>query len=154
MRRLMCKLTCSRTFHLALGVAWLPYILMRCQDNPTTHEDCGMMRAHDEEGVETGEHHHARGAMDHHDAVEHRAVEHGQTGHRHDSGPAHTCCQATGKYNVTVASIVPLAPPVLLVTLPAPGASIGWQRGIRWSSRAVPVAHGPPSYILHSTLLI
>ncbi len=92
MRPLMRKLTRSCTFHFALGVAWLPYILMRCHDNPATHE-------------------------------------------------------VTGKYDVTVASTISLAPPVLIATLLAPAASIGWQP-------TVPLAHGPPSYLLHYALLI
>jgi hypothetical protein len=81
-------------------------------------------------------------------------VERKQRGHDHDSGSGHTCCEVTGKYNVTVASSIPLAPPVLIATFVTSIASTGTQRGTRWFSPTVAVAHSPPSYLLQSALLI
>lgn len=153
MKRSIRRLARSRTFHLALGLAWLPYMAMRCVDNPVTHEGCGVMaaehrRAEERPGTSGRSHQNDRDAVEQH-STEH----HDHAGHEH-SRPVHTCCELTGKYNITVSSTIPLSPPVEIATFATPSAGMGWQGGTRWYAPPVAVAHAPPFYLLHSTLLI
>lgn len=138
-----------RQISLALGVVWLPYIAVRCVGNPANHGDCGMLhpatQAHAENAHVHGHHHETPSPVSH--------------DHNHSrgpgSGPSHTCCDLTGKCNVTITSVVPslnAADTISMVSLIVQPIALLPQYSHRSPVRGV--AHAPPTYLRNLTLRI
>jgi hypothetical protein len=134
-----------RSISVVLAIAWLPYIAMRCVDNPATHAGCGMLR-----GAA-----HAPGSDGH--GPSHEGMAHGGGTHNHGQEPAraHTCCDLTGKCDVKITTGAPsLAPPLLATILPVAVRAIVADPERLSACLTPPVAHAPPTYLRNATLLL
>jgi len=130
---------------IVLAAAWLPYMAMRCSLDPAAGKGChvvrGVVQAH------ATEHH---GDGDTHHGVSPERADHGS-----DRVPARTCCCVTGKCDIRVASTVSLADPSgLIAVLPVVVSRLAPLLGELKQQPAMPVAHGPPTYLRNLTLLI
>jgi len=122
---------------LALALAWLPYVTLRCIPAPgSPHAGCDVLE-------------HGSEAAGHDVNVGH----HERRGHDHE-GPASTCCELTGKSNVTLSTPFSLDPPILsaiaisLSGAVAPASEVLGMSGRLWH------AHAPPIYLRNSALRI
>ncbi len=126
---------------VALLLACLPYLAIRCVGAPGGCEVVSK-GAHADSGSEGHGHH------------DHEAA----AGHRHDQGSPsdrdRSCCELTGKCDIKITASAPaIDPPALVATLPlvVPVSD-------RWTTVLIippaELAHGPPLYLRHATLLI
>jgi len=129
---------------VAFAVVWLPYVsTARCVHSPFAHGDCGMLDpgSHDLAVAEAGPHMHHHGP---------HALPEG-TPRRHS--PVHTCCELTGKTNVTLSSPDLLPAPAAAVFALTPPALHVPSAGIV-ASLPTPVANSPPLFLRICALLI
>lgn len=125
-----------RMMVMALALAWLPYVVVRCIAAPgPAHAECGML----EHGGETAEH----GVSEHH--------EHGE--HEHE-GPVRTCCELTGKSNITLAAPLSVYPPILFAIAVSPSGAASRASEVFGTSARLQHAHAPPAYLRNSALRI
>jgi len=139
------RLGCRRAIPIVLAAAWLPYMAMRCSMSPAASAGChGFPRVVQEHATE----HHGHG--DAHHGVSPKRTDHGK--HR---TPTRTCCDVTGKCEIRAASTVSSAdPPGLAAVLPVAVSTLAPPLGEPKHQPAMPVAHGPPTYLRHLTLRI
>lgn len=126
-----------RVVVLALVLAWLPYVTLRCIPvSGSAHAWCDVL-AHGSE------------AAGHDVNVGH----HERRGHDHE-GPASTCCELTGKSSVTLSAPFSVDPPILsaiaisLSGAVAPASEVLGMLGGLWH------AHAPPTYLRNSAFRI
>jgi hypothetical protein len=139
------KLGHRRVIPIALAAAWLPYMAMRCSMSPTARAGChvvpGVVQAHAAEHNGHGDAHRG-GSPERADHGKHRV-------------PARTCCDVTGKCEIRAASTVSSAdPPGVAAVLPAVVSALAPPLGELRHRPAMPVAHGPPTYLRPLTLRI
>jgi len=139
------KLGHRQVIPIVLAAAWLPYMAMRCSMSPAAGAGChvvpGAAQAHATEHRGHGDAHHG-GSPEHADHGKHRA-------------PTRTCCDVTGKCEIRAASTVSSAdPPMLAAVLPVAVSALAPPLGELKHRPAMPVAHGPPTYLRHLTLLV
>jgi hypothetical protein len=126
-----------RVVVLALALAWLPYVTLRCIAAPgSAHAGCDVL----EHGSEAAAH-------------DVNVGHHERRGHDHE-GPASTCCELTGKSSITLSTPFSVDPPILsaiaisLSGAVAPASRVLGMSGGLWH------AHAPPTYLRNSTLRI
>jgi hypothetical protein len=122
---------------MTLVLAWLPYVALRCVAAPgPAHAACGML----EHGSEAAEH-------------DVNVGHHGHRGHDHE-GPASTCCELTGKSNVTVATPLFVDPPMLSAIAVSLFGAVTPASEVLGMSGRLSHAHAPPTYLRNSALRI
>lgn len=128
-----------RAIVATLALAWLPYISLRCVPAVASADPaCDVLP---DGGEET--HHHVD------------TVHHEPPAHDHE-GPCKTCCELTGKLNVTLAPPLVSVDPQVLAALPMPLApEVGAPEVERVGAcDADGRAHAPPLYLRNSALRI
>jgi hypothetical protein len=123
-----------------LAVSWLPYNSVRCVQDPSM----------------SGAGHLATPTHAKHDC--HSA------GHASDAAPVHqhsghhlpSCCQATSKLALVLASHVPVIDPPAVASFDSPAwsASLRTATAINLHRPAADLAHGPPKYLRFANLLV
>jgi hypothetical protein len=136
------RVPASRVVLCLLAIASLPYTPSRCVRCPVEHTRCRMSAAGDAHSL--GEH-----------GSDHGAHVARPEQHEHRNGAPLGCCHLTGKRQVYVAFFTPLQDPAALITvLPATAFAETAQATASLPLFTLGIAHGPPRYLLHATLLI
>jgi len=134
----------SQVVPVVLLFTCVPYLATRCVGAPV---GCEIMpaRSHAHSSSEGHGHHDHKTASAHHHDQDHQ-------GSHHDSD--RTCCELTGKCAITITvSTSSVDPPVFVATLPSfVPVSERWTTGPM--TPPAELAHGPPLYLRHTTLLI
>lgn len=150
MSRRLRRLGRSRLTPLVLAAVWLPYLTMRCISAPGLGGECNVLAALFGPAFQHHDHH----------ATGHRPDASTRTAHDHcdkrqPSKRAHACCEATGRFNATIsATEVSVQPVPLLAVLPVPVLPPPLGGSPVFDRFSAPVAHSPPVYLRHLTLLI
>jgi hypothetical protein len=126
-----------RVVVLALALAWLPYVTLRCVAAPgSAHAGCDVL----EHGSEAAENH---ANVGHHE----------RRGHDHE-GPASTCCELTGKSKVTLSTPLSFDPPILSAIAISLSGAVAPASEVLGMSGRLSHAHAPPTYLRNSALRI
>src|SRR6266542_3081283 len=81
------------------------------------------------------------------EATEHGVSEHHEHREHDHEGPARTCCELTGKSNVTLATPLSVDPPILFAIAVSPGRAVTPAREVLGNSGRLQHAHAPPAYL-------
>jgi hypothetical protein len=123
---------------ILLLLAWLPYVSVRCIDNPGKHSGCLILAA----PVQTEPSIHDHASHEHH----------GERTPAHSKG--FSCCDLTGKCEVVASASSQHAMPVVLTTTPLAAELPSPHLSIEARAASIENAHGPPRYLRFATLLI
>ena len=141
---LLRSLLKSQGVSVALLFTCVPYLAIRCVSAP---DGCDMMptRAHAHSSSEGHGHHDHKTTSGHHHDQHHQGSPH---------HPDRTCCELTGKCAITITVSTPAVdPPALVATLPSV-VLLSERCTTGLMTPPAELAHGPPLYLLHATLLI
>jgi hypothetical protein len=119
----------------ALVVAWLPYVVFRCVPVAgAAHAACYMLGQRDESRARNvGGHHHDHPGQ-------------------HREGSASTCCDLTGKSNVTLPAAFAADPPPLTALAASPSNRVAPPAVALDGPGRLSRAHAPPAYLGNSAL--
>jgi hypothetical protein len=126
---------------MLVATAWLPYMMVCCvvapfEDSASSEPNCHILAS--VLPVEAEAHTHSDHSA-HHGAHHDTASHNGGSEKSHDKTPAQTCCELTGKANVTLEKSIEFgAEPAMVAVLALPDI-----RG-----------HGPPLYVKNASFLI
>ena len=151
------RLRRSRLMMMLVATAWLPYMMVCCvvapfEDSTSSRPNChilasvlpGEAEAHTHSG-HSGHH------GGHHDAASH----HGDSEKSHNPPPAQTCCELTGKANVTLEKSIDFGaePTMVAVALVVSEPTLS-ERPVRTLELSDIREHGPPLYVKNASFLI
>ena len=143
---------------MLLATAWLPYMMVCCvvdpfADSSGAQPDCHILAGISPAAADASAH--SAHAGDHHGA------DHGSTGHHgdskgsHDGAPAHSCCDLTGKTNVTIDKGLDFTAQPGLITVTYQFPDLVFPERSSLSAELVdPHEHSPPIYLRNASFLI
>ena len=151
------KLRKSRLTMMLVATAWLPYMLVCCVVDPFeastgSAPKCHVLASLLPSSTEAETH----SAHSGHHGAQHGAVSHhSDSRDSHDTSPAQTCCELTGKANVTVEKSVDFGAQSAIVTAAlAVSEPTSPERLARTVALIDVHEHGPPLYLRNASFLI
>lgn len=155
------KLRKSRLTMALVAFAWLPYMTVWCVVSPfddssgakpNCHILAGLLPTSAEARTDSA---HSEDHAAHHGAHHGAVSDDGDSETSRNDSPIQTCCDLTGKSNVTIEKIVDFGAPLAIVavalTLPQPAVP---QRILSTSTRVDVRDHSPPLYLSYASFLI
>lgn len=151
------KLRKSRLTMMVLATAWLPYMMVCCVVSPFENAsgaepNCHILAGLAPASAEASTHSHSGDHSAHHEAGSH----HDDSKSSHDGQtPAHSCCELTGKTNVTLEKGVEFTAQPALVVVAVLFSELSFPDHVSTSSARVDLhEHSPPIYLKNASFLI